>query len=116
MKRVEVVVESYNVDALETGLGVKLSALSQEQLSKILSHALGYVDYTDERIANELKEVAGIKSEQTFYSLYKSGGIHLEKIDDYIEEWHNGDSDKELHEFLGLTWEQYSIYVKDGVL
>jgi hypothetical protein len=29
-------------------------------------------------------------------------------IDDLIDQWHNSDSEQELHEFLGWTFEQYS--------
>lgn len=41
-----------------------------------------------------------------------------ENIDELIEDWHNS-SDKEkreLHEFLGLTWEQYVEYVETNQL
>jgi hypothetical protein len=113
MKQVTVFLENYNQDALEKGLGVKLSDLTQEQLTKILSHALGYVDYTDESIANELKELAGIQENECFFERYKAGKVEFEVIHDYIEEWHNSDSNKELHEYLGLTWEQYAKFVED---
>lgn len=28
-------------------------------------------------------------------------------IDDWIERWHEGDSNLQLHQFLGMTWEEY---------
>lgn len=37
-----------------------------------------------------------------------------ENIDELIETWHNGDSKQPLHEFLGLTFEQYSHWVQTG--
>ncbi len=33
----------------------------------------------------------------------------IECIDEWVEAWHNGDgSTQELHEYLGMTWEEYS--------
>jgi len=29
-----------------------------------------------------------------------------------IDAWHESDSDKSLHEWLGLTWEEHQLYVK----
>lgn len=34
-----------------------------------------------------------------------------DKVDDWIERWHTGGSDKELHEWLGMTWEEYGNWV-----
>ncbi|MGS2779908.1 hypothetical protein ACVBAX_21455 [Robertmurraya sp. GLU-23] len=39
-----------------------------------------------------------------------------DNIYDFIEEWHNSDSEKELHEYLGLTFEQYAYWVKTDQL
>ena len=42
-------------------------------------------------------------------------GIEVEEyktIDDQIDEWHNGDSDLELYEYLGMTLEEYEKFVK----
>lgn len=33
------------------------------------------------------------------------------KIDDRVDEWHKGDSELPLHEYLGMTWEEYSDFV-----
>ena len=43
----------------------------------------------------------------------------LDEIDDYIDEWHDSDSNisLELHEFLGMSWEEYSLWaVKPSLL
>ena len=32
-------------------------------------------------------------------------------IDDWIDRWHTGDSKQELHEFLGMTFEEYGNWV-----
>lgn len=42
--------------------------------------------------------------------------VTKENIGDLIEEWHGSDSNQELHEFLGLTWEQYARWVKTDEL
>jgi hypothetical protein len=41
-----------------------------------------------------------------------SGDVSLDEIDDYIDAWHDSDSDTELelHEYLGMTWKEYSIW------
>jgi len=38
-----------------------------------------------------------------------------ENIHDLIDEWHNGDSNQELHEFLGFTFEEYARWVETDV-
>jgi len=43
----------------------------------------------------------------SIYKYFKSG----ESIDDKIEEWHNSDSNLKLHEYLGLTIEEYESLV-----
>ena len=41
-----------------------------------------------------------------------NGNASLDEIDDYIDAWHDSDSDTEieLHEYLGMTWEEYSSW------
>jgi hypothetical protein len=41
--------------------------------------------------------------------------IHEDDIYDFINNWHskiNNPNNLELHEYLGLTWEEYSLWVK----
>ena len=33
-------------------------------------------------------------------------------ISDYISEWHSSESTEELHEFLGMSWNEYSLWVE----
>lgn len=42
-----------------------------------------------------------------------NGITKLSKVDDYIDLWHTGTSSKPLHEFLGMTLEDYHLFVKD---
>ncbi len=41
-----------------------------------------------------------------------NGDASLDEIDDYIDAWHDSDSDTELelHEYLGMTWKEYSLW------
>lgn len=39
-----------------------------------------------------------------------------ENIHDFIEKWHESDSEVPLHEYLGLTWDEYSYFVKTDEL
>lgn len=38
------------------------------------------------------------------------------KIDDLIDEWHSGDSEKELYEYLGMSLTEYKAYIETGNL
>ena len=37
----------------------------------------------------------------------------LEDIDDFIDKWHDGDFEEELHEFLGMSWKEYSLWLSN---
>lgn len=39
---------------------------------------------------------------QTFYDLYKKGEVSEDEMDNYVEEWHNSDTNKSLREYLGM--------------
>lgn len=41
-----------------------------------------------------------------------SGKTQPSDVDDYVSRWHDGHSNKPLHEFLGMTIEEYCIWVK----
>ncbi len=41
-----------------------------------------------------------------------SGHFLMDEIDDFVDDWHgNPNQDIELHEYLGMTWEEYSLWV-----
>lgn len=44
----------------------------------------------------------------TFIELVKEGKYTPGQIDDWVEAWHESDSEQELHETIGMTMEQYS--------
>jgi hypothetical protein len=40
--------------------------------------------------------------------------VRYDDIDDFIEEWHGNPDGKELHEHLGMTWQEYALWVVDA--
>ncbi|SDP77387.1 hypothetical protein [Clostridium gasigenes] len=41
------------------------------------------------------------------------GDVLIDEIDDYIDMWHDGDSKLEIYEFLGMTQNEYRLWVDD---
>lgn len=48
-----------------------------------------------------------------FMEMYLSGEAVPDEIDDFVDRWHESDSDLSIHEFLGMTREEYLSWVKD---
>lgn len=40
------------------------------------------------------------------------GSVQEEEIEQFVEDWHEGreGADMELHEYLGMSWEEYQIW------
>lgn len=55
----------------------------------------------------------GSSSKDKFIQLCLQGEVLPDEIDDFIEKWHQSDSSEELHEFLGMTWNEYAAWVAD---
>lgn len=47
-----------------------------------------------------------------FIKLCLNGDVLTDEIDDLVQDWHDGKAgeDQELHEFLGMTWQEYSVW------
>lgn len=43
-----------------------------------------------------------------------TGEALIEEIDNYIDMWHDGDSELEIYEFLGMTQREYRLWVEDN--
>lgn len=58
------------------------------------------------------------EAEKAKWFLYAIEEVKIteENIDDYLEKWHNSSSDLEVHEYLGLTIEQYARWVETSKL
>ena len=52
-------------------------------------------------------------SDTSFIALALEGSVLSDEIEDFVEAWHNSDSKQELHEFLGMTFEEYSLWASD---
>jgi len=48
-----------------------------------------------------------------FLDLCLIGEAELDAIDDFIENWHNSVQVNQLHDYLGMTWEEYCLWVAD---
>lgn len=49
----------------------------------------------------------------TFMDLAVDGRVMADEIDGYVEAWHRSDSVEEVYTFLGMTFEEYSLWVMD---
>lgn len=54
----------------------------------------------------------------TFFDLFSRGRISADRIDDYVDAWHDAHETwagrVSLHEYLGLTWPEYQVWVCDA--
>ncbi|WP_167553749.1 hypothetical protein [Pseudomonas syringae] len=48
-----------------------------------------------------------------FLELYLKGDVLEEDIHRFVEDWHDGceGAGMELHEYLGMSWEEYGVWV-----
>lgn len=47
----------------------------------------------------------------SFVDLCLDGDVLEDEIDDFVERWHEDEETPlELHEYLGMTWEEYSLW------
>jgi hypothetical protein len=53
------------------------------------------------------------QDQNTFLNRYLNGEMLADDIDDFIGYWHNNQGNLPLHEFLGMTEEEYSLWVGD---
>lgn len=51
---------------------------------------------------------------KTFMERYLAGEVEVDDIDDFVEQWHNGQYIASLAEFLGLSDDEYWRWVKDA--
>lgn len=58
-----------------------------------------------------------IEIKKTFIELCLNGDAFLDEIDDFVDKWHDSEDTSEetsLHHYLGMTWSEYSLWVKDS--
>ncbi|MFT2010199.1 hypothetical protein ACMA1I_16105 [Pontibacter sp. 13R65] len=61
---------------------------------------------------HQLKEE---KSMSNFIQDCINGDALLSEVDDYIDIWHESDTELPLHEFLGMTKREYALFVEDEI-
>ncbi len=49
-----------------------------------------------------------------FKQAFLAGYCTIDEINEFIEEWHLCKPNIELHEFLGLTFEEYRVWAETG--
>jgi hypothetical protein len=42
-----------------------------------------------------------------------SGNAALHQIDDFVDAWHESDGSVALHDYLGMTMEEYALWVSE---
>ena len=47
----------------------------------------------------------------SFIDQYIKGEVSEEDIHDFIDIWHEDDTTQTLFEFLGMTWDEYAMWV-----
>ena len=52
------------------------------------------------------------RDDLTFVELCLKGEASADEVDDFVDRWHEGDADVPLHEFLGLTRDEYARWVE----
>lgn len=65
------------------------------------------------RMRSKVERSMSKKNTQAFFDLYCVGDALATDIDDFIDEWHDGDSDISLHEYLGMTHEEYKYWLEN---
>jgi hypothetical protein len=48
-----------------------------------------------------------------FLEKYLSGEVSAEDIDDYVDAWHAAPREEPIYEFLGLSREEYSLWLRE---
>jgi hypothetical protein len=54
------------------------------------------------------------EASKRFIDLALNGEVLADEIDDFVDAWHTSNSGEELHDFLGMTWQEYSLWVGDS--
>ena len=52
-------------------------------------------------------------SHRTFIELYMNGAVLAEDIDEFVDAWHQNPGRKEIYEYLGMTRQEYSMWLRD---
>ena len=53
-----------------------------------------------------------MSSKERFFELLMAGKVSPDQIDDFIDRWHEAPGGRELHDDLGMTSEEYSLWLR----
>jgi hypothetical protein len=53
-----------------------------------------------------------MSSERRFLDLLIAGKVSPDQIDDFVDRWHEAPGGRELHDHLGMTSEEYSLWLR----
>ena len=53
-----------------------------------------------------------MSSRRTFIDLCLEGKVPLDDVDDFVDRWHEDPEGFELHDYLGMTQEEYSLWLR----
>jgi hypothetical protein len=53
-----------------------------------------------------------MSSQPPFLDLLTAGKVSPEQIDDFVDRWHETSGGRELHDYLGMTAEEYSLWLR----
>ncbi len=53
------------------------------------------------------------QAQVAFLDRYLKGEVLAEDIDDFVDQWHNSPGNQQLYEYLGMTEEEYSLWLGD---
>ncbi len=52
------------------------------------------------------------QQQATFFDSYLSGEVLAEDIDDYVDRWHSESGKQQIYDFLGLSRDEYSLWLR----
>jgi hypothetical protein len=53
-----------------------------------------------------------MSSRRAFIDLCLEGKVPLDDIDEFVDRWHETPEGRELHDYLGMTQEEYSLWLR----
>jgi len=53
-----------------------------------------------------------VTGSDSFISQCLAGQASAEQIDDYVDRWRDASTDQPLHEYLGMSWDEYRCWVE----
>lgn len=52
-------------------------------------------------------------SNSTFIDLALNGYVLSDEINDFVEAWHESNAENEIYQYLGMSFDEYSLWVSD---